>query len=201
MQSIRSFRECSVPLTVIQYLLLFLLQKGAGCALLVLAFAFLTLLFRSGKLAYLAAALTGGAEFLCCRLLHPASLFNSLKFLNIFYILNPARIYTEYVNLNLFGQPVGIRGGLAVFCAAGAALLIGGVCFFDAPSAGMEMAGAFRPAQAPSGTRQHLPALSGILSGRLYGQGDLCLARGGGADFRLVPGTAGDVDELSASGV
>ena len=128
-QSIRSFRECSVPLTVIQYLLLFLLQKGAGCALLVLAFAFLTLLFRSGKLAYLAAALTGGAEFLCCRLLHPASLFNPLKFLNIFYILNPARIYTEYVNLNLFGQPVGIRGGLAVFCAAGAALLIGGVCF------------------------------------------------------------------------
>lgn len=125
-QSIRSFRECCVPLTEGQYALLFLAQKAGALALLTLVFAFLMQLLRSSKLAYLAVALGGVAEYLCYRFLHPASILNPLKFLNIFYILDPARLYTVYANLNLFGRPVDLFASIPIFCAASAVTLTTG---------------------------------------------------------------------------
>ncbi len=55
------------------------------------------------------------AEYLLYALLPVQSFANIFKYLNIFSYVNSARLYTQYLNINIFGIPVGIRDLSLIF--------------------------------------------------------------------------------------
>ena len=47
-------------------------------------------------------------------IISPFSLLNVFKYINLFFLLNPANIAVTYINLNIFGQPVNVLTASAV---------------------------------------------------------------------------------------
>ena len=125
-QSIRSFRGCTLFLTEGSYLICFLVQKLLAFLAVALVVACLVAFLKSSKLVCVAGVLVAAAEAGFYVFLHPASVGNALKYLNLLFLLDPAAVFTEYVNLNLFGRAVSVRPVLCGACGV-FFLLLGGV--------------------------------------------------------------------------
>lgn len=125
-QSIRSFRGCTLFLTEGSYLICFLVQKLLAFLAVALVVACLVAFLKSSKLVCVAGVLVAAAEAGFYVFLHPASVGNALKYLNLLFLLDPAAVFTEYVNLNVFGRAVSVRPVLYGACGV-FFLLLGGV--------------------------------------------------------------------------
>lgn len=104
-QSISAFRDCPVILTVGEYLLCFLLAKLAMMLLVALILALFFQLSESSPFIYLLILVFFCIEYLLYLLIHPASVLNLLKYVNIFSFLDTYGIFRIYTNINLFGYP------------------------------------------------------------------------------------------------
>lgn len=147
-QSLRSFRGCTLLLTEGSYLVCFLLQKHLAFLVVALLIACLVAFLKSSKLVCAAGVVVAAAEAGFYVFLHPASVGNILKYLNLLFLLDPAAVFTEYVNLNVFGQAVSVQPVL--YGACGVFFLLLGVVFLNQYA---------RPA------RITLPALPSVLRG------------------------------------
>jgi hypothetical protein len=108
-QSISDFRGCTVLMTVGQYLIIFLLSK-AFVVILVSLFIFAVILLSSNSsFAYAVIASALAAEWAAWQFIPVTSWINHLKFVNIFGFLDAFGLYSNYQNLNVFGQPANIR--------------------------------------------------------------------------------------------
>jgi hypothetical protein len=106
-QSISAFRDCPVALTVGGYLLCFLSIKLSVILLVALILALFFQLSKSSTLIYLLILGFSCVEYLLYILIHPASVLNLLKYINIFSFLDTFSMFKIYTNINLFGYPCG----------------------------------------------------------------------------------------------
>ncbi len=129
-QSIRSFRGCTLFLTEGSYLVCFLMQKLLAFLAVTLLIACLVAFLKSSKLVCVAGVLVAAAEAGFYVFLHPASVGNVLKYLNLLFLLDPATVFTEYVNLNFFGYALSVRPVLYGACGV-FFLLLGGFFLYQ----------------------------------------------------------------------
>lgn len=105
-QSISAFRDCSLLLTVRQYIILFIVTKMVIGVFTSFVFSLFFNLLTSAKSTYAGIGLFAVVSYLCYTFIHPASVINILKYINLFSFFNVFKLYGEYTNINLFGFPV-----------------------------------------------------------------------------------------------
>lgn len=109
LQSLESFKTCTLRISIAQWLGRYFVLKSLSGVLIGL---FLWCVLGSitniqFSLSVLGAVLVG--EYVLYELLPVQSIFNGFKYLNIFAYVHTSKLYTEYLNVDLFGFPVGIR--------------------------------------------------------------------------------------------
>ena len=122
-QSMPSFRDCTLPISVGQYLALFLACKTGAALLTAVLMALMFTLFGEGKSVFVVLGVFTGVSCLCYLLIHPASWANLAKYVNIFSAWDVYESLRLYININFFTLPFnrlllcGIAG-IIVFAAA-----------------------------------------------------------------------------------
>jgi len=108
-QSIPMFEKSVLSISVGDCFVLFLILKMLAFFVVALAVWLLFVLGRQAGHSILLVALVFGFEFFTYRYIDVQSLFKGIKFFNLFSILDVTNAMTQYLNLNLFGYPVGLR--------------------------------------------------------------------------------------------
>lgn len=111
-QSVQMFKELTIPMTIGQLWIFYILLRTAGCFFVGMLAWFLLEIIADYRLVGLGWAVFAGAEYALYKSMPVESL---LRQVNLFTYLNPASLVTTYQNLNLFGNPVGHR--MLVLCA------------------------------------------------------------------------------------
>ena len=109
LQSIESFKTCSLNVTIGQWILIYLGLKVVTGVLI--GTSLWLILGRISNIQFSIAVLgvVLAAEYLLFALLPVQSVFNPVKYINLFSYIHLSELYTQYLNINLFGYPVGIR--------------------------------------------------------------------------------------------
>jgi hypothetical protein len=105
-QSIGAFRFSHIPITVREYIWLFIIGKIIIWLMLAALISFLLLVFDHISKSLLVLVLALGASYSAYQFIHPASYWNVLKYLNFFAWLDTSSLLTSYENLNIAGYPV-----------------------------------------------------------------------------------------------
>lgn len=108
-QSISNFRECTILMTVKEYLILFLTCKVISILVLGFILTFIFLILRNSMEIYLASALILILSVLGYVMISVTSYMNIFKYVNIFYFLNAYELLGRYVNVNILGKPVDVK--------------------------------------------------------------------------------------------
>ena len=133
LQSVESFRTCTLHTTIGGWLVQYFLVKFAmGLLIGLLLWCILgSIVNVEFSLPVLSMVLV--VEYAFYRLLPVQSLFNVLKYLNIFAYVHTSELYTNYLNVNLFGFPLGLRllllGTVPAFVAVLVAWAVCGLSF------------------------------------------------------------------------
>lgn len=136
-QSIALFQKYPVACTLGGLLVRFLLLRILTGFALAVAIWLLLSASRNGKLMLVVLAAVVAVEYSLYTLLPPRSLFNVLKYLNVFSLVHVEALFSDYQNLNILERPVGMRmlvtgTSLALVCVlgTGCVLLHGRMCPF-----------------------------------------------------------------------
>lgn len=107
-QSIKTFMNCSMKLTVLEYLLLWLGFKILTTAAVGCVFAAVFMLLKNSAEIYALCAAMIAAEYMLYRLIPAQSAANHLKYINIVYFMRTRDLIRNYLNLNFFTAPINI---------------------------------------------------------------------------------------------
>lgn len=109
LQSLESFKTCTLRITISQWLVQYFAVKiASGLLLGLLLWCVLGSLANAQfSLSVLGVTLVG--EYILFEYLPVQSFLNVFKYFNIFSFVHTSRLYTNYLNINLFGNAVGIR--------------------------------------------------------------------------------------------
>lgn len=122
-QSLAEFRKCTARMSISGFLVQFFFVKTAcGLLLGVLVWFVLSFLARP-QMGWLATAAGLAVEYLLYVLIPAQSIFSPLREINVFSYVFTSGLYTQYININFFGFPVGRRTLLLGLLAAAAAVL------------------------------------------------------------------------------
>lgn len=105
-QSMSSFKNGDVPLTVKQFLLSYVILKSFACLLIGLLIALLFIVFRRASPVFLVAMVCVGVSFLFYKQIHPGSFANGIKYLNFVAFFDTFQMLVDYRNINILGYPV-----------------------------------------------------------------------------------------------
>ncbi len=120
-QSVYSFNGSDLKISVIQYFGLFLISKfGVYCLYAALIYL-ITTVSKSSVKVYAVLAVILAAEAVMYYTIPSASYLCPFKYINLVAFANTHDIYAKYLNLNIFGEPVGYK---AMFTVALVMLLI-----------------------------------------------------------------------------
>ena len=125
LQSLESFRTCAVRTTISGWLIRYFALKAASGMLIGLLLW--CLLGSVANIQFSLSVLLGilAGEYILYEFLPVQSVFNVLKYFNLFSYVHTSGLYTDYLNVNLFGFPVGIRRLMLITLPiAGAILLV-----------------------------------------------------------------------------
>lgn len=128
-QSLPSFADCTLRVSVGGYLALWLGLKVLAALVTAVLMALCFVVFHSGKSIFAVTVAFGAASYLCWRYIHEASWLNLLKFVNIFSLYDGYTFWGRYLNINFFTLPV----SRVILClSAAAAVLVpgGALCVF-----------------------------------------------------------------------
>lgn len=109
LQSLMSFKTCAIRTTIggwlVQY---FIVKMASGFFVGLLLWC---ILGRISSIQFSVAVLCGvlAGEYILFTTFPLQSALNPLKYFNIFSYIRTAALYTDYLNIDLFGYPVGIR--------------------------------------------------------------------------------------------
>lgn len=121
-QSLAEFRKCTARMSISGFLVQFFFVKTAcGLLLGVLAWFVLSFLARP-QMGWLATAAGLVVEYLLYILIPAQSIFSPLREINVFSYVFTGGLYTQYININFFGFPVGRRTLLLGLLAVAAAV-------------------------------------------------------------------------------
>lgn len=109
LQSLESFKTCTLRITISQWLVqYFAVKVASGLLLGLLLWCILGSLANvQFSLSVLGVTLVG--EYILFEYLPVQSFLNVFKYFNIFSFVHTSRLYTNYLNINLFGNAIGIR--------------------------------------------------------------------------------------------
>ncbi|MGE6226195.1 hypothetical protein [Paenibacillus chitinolyticus] len=105
-QSMSAFSRASKPLTVEQYLVVFMVLKVAVNLLFAWLLALIFLMMKNTSRIYSALAILLGSSFVCYSLIHPNSYINVLKYINVAAFYDTFHLIADYRNLNIFSHPI-----------------------------------------------------------------------------------------------
>ena len=108
MQSIPAFRNCSLLITIEQYLFIWILLKIVVSLIFSMLVMCMLQLASNGKLVCVILLAFLGSEYLLNYYIKDRSIFSYFKYINIFCFSDGKKLLQNYVNLNLFGKPINI---------------------------------------------------------------------------------------------
>lgn len=115
-QSMRSFMDCSLKISVGEYLLMWLSAKLLIMLTAVLLFSVVFNLFRSTALIWSVSLGFMTLEYILYLTVSPKSNFNHLHFIDLFHFLDSKTLLDDYENLNVFSTPVNMLIIFPVIC-------------------------------------------------------------------------------------
>ena len=119
LQSVESFSTCPLRISVLEWLVQFFAVKILSGVLIGLLLWCVLGSITNPQFSITVLGVTLAAEFALYEYLPVQSILNGLKYFNIFAYVHTSTLYTEYLNVDLFGFPVGIRvialWGLVIF--------------------------------------------------------------------------------------
>lgn len=104
-QSVPEFKLCAVRISVLDYLALSVLMKALAAAVCGLLVYFLCSVLEP-LIAYSAAGIIFGAQYLLYSLIIPTDRLNILKYANVFSLLRADVFFKAYLNISIFGEPI-----------------------------------------------------------------------------------------------
>ena len=109
LQSLMSFKTCPIPISIGGWIVQYLLVKAASGFLIgILLWCVLGWISNiQFSVTVLAAILI--VEYVLFATLPVQSILNPLKYFNLFSYIQTSKLYTQYLNIDLFGYPFGIR--------------------------------------------------------------------------------------------
>lgn len=120
-QSISTFENCALKLTIWQYILLWLGGKLLAMLALAALWSVIFVLVRNTGVIFTISVVGLVGEYVLSVAINSAATFNHLKYINFFYLLNGNNIFGNYLNLDFFSRPVNIH---KVFVITAAVLLL-----------------------------------------------------------------------------
>lgn len=127
-QSSEIFMNCNLNLQIWQYLVLWCLSKIITMCVLALLIALIFVLIKNTAMIFIVTALAILAEGIMYLVIGSNSPFNQLKYINFFYFLSGNNIFGNYLNINLFSQPVNITVIYAIVMVMIAILSVTIIC-------------------------------------------------------------------------
>lgn len=115
-QSIQSFMNCSLNITVLQYLVLWLLSKILTVITTGAVFAGIFLLFKNSAWIYIVCASAIVLEFVLYVFIPKQSPINHFRYINVMYFFDGKELLGDYLNLNFFTKPINIIPIYIIFC-------------------------------------------------------------------------------------
>ncbi|MBU9726604.1 hypothetical protein [Diplocloster modestus] len=108
-QSVELLGKLPQACTLGGFLVQFFMMRVLSAFILALLLWLLLSAVHDVKLTIAVLTIFLGAEYVLYRFLPVQSLFNIFKYFNIFSYIHLSELYTNYLNVDLFGYPVGIR--------------------------------------------------------------------------------------------
>lgn len=145
-QSVELLGKIPVCCTVGEFLLLYLLFKISATFLVSLLLWLIFTAINNVKYTMIAAAGVLAAEYSLYTFLPVQSGLNVFKYFNIFTYITASDLYTNYLNIDLFGFPIGIRA-VSQYACLPLILILATVCItihcHKRPAAGKDLLGRF----------------------------------------------------------
>lgn len=145
-QSVEPLGKMPVCCTVGEFLLLYLLFKISATFLVSLLLWLIFTAINNVKYTMIAAAGVLAAEYSLYTFLPVQSGLNVFKYFNIFTYITASDLYTNYLNIDLFGFPIGIRA-VSQYACLPLILILAAVCItihcHKRPAAGKDLLGRF----------------------------------------------------------
>ncbi|MGN0477786.1 MAG: hypothetical protein ACI4HM_10680, partial [Ruminococcus sp.] len=107
-QSVGLFMECPLKVSIGEYIFLWVISKVITFISLGVIFAMIFVMVKNTAKVYVIIILFTAFQFASVMLIDSRSVFAFLKYINFYYFLSGNSIFGEYVNINLFSQPVNI---------------------------------------------------------------------------------------------
>ncbi len=125
-QSIESFKKCTLRVTIGEWIGLYFLAKLLCGFLLGLIFWFVLSFLSQPQLAWIVIIAILGAEYAAWAFIPPQMALSVFRYVNVFSYVFPSEALGKYNNMNFFGLPVGVLDLLLVlFILLSAALTAG----------------------------------------------------------------------------
>lgn len=113
-QSSELFMNCNLNLQIWQYLGLWCFSKVITMCVLALILALVFVVIKNTAMIFAATATGVFVEGVLYLSIESNSVVNQLKYINFFYFLSGNNIFGNYLNINLFSQPVNISNIYAI---------------------------------------------------------------------------------------
>ena len=107
-QSMEAFRTCTLRVTILEWIILYLGAKVACGVLLGLIFWFILSFLSNIQLSWLIIIGILGGEYAAFTLIDGQLQFSVFKYVNLFSYVHPAAPLSKYLNMNVFNHPVGV---------------------------------------------------------------------------------------------
>ena len=107
-QSISLFMECPLKVSVNEYIFLWVISKVITFIALSMIFAMVFVVVKNTAKVYVIIILFTAFQFASVLFIDNRSVFAFFKYINLYYFMSGNSIFGEYVNVNLFSQPVNI---------------------------------------------------------------------------------------------
>lgn len=105
-QSAEMFLNCNLELTVGRYLVLWIIGKIVVMCTVSLLLALVFVVIKNTSLVFVTVGGVMVTEYTLYITIDSNSLFNHVKYINFFYMLNGNNIFGNYMNLNFFSVPI-----------------------------------------------------------------------------------------------
>lgn len=115
-QSIPSFMNCNLKITVLQYLILWLCCKSFTVITLGAIFSGIFLMFKNSAQIYSICAAVIVAEYALYIFVPSQSPINHFRYINIINFLDTKELLSNYLNLNFFTKPINLITVYIFFC-------------------------------------------------------------------------------------
>ncbi len=107
-QSSSIFMNCSLDVSISTYLIIWVLAKTLLMCSIAIFVSFLFAIINSPAKTYILLAFIFVFEFATYMFINGNSVFGTIKYINIFYLLSNNNAFGYYLNVNFFNQPINI---------------------------------------------------------------------------------------------